>query len=184
MSRGLGTTQKKILILLLGGMALGLSNSPRRYFRILKKMRRAWNWVEEQNLKRAIKSLYQSKLIKAKYNSDGTVTLILTDKGKERALTYNFNEMKIKKPKRWDGKWRIVLFDIPEKLRKIRDIFRSHLKELGFCEFQKSVFVHPYSCKEEMDYLIEFYNARKFIRFIVADSIDNESHLKIHFGIK
>lgn len=183
MSKGHGETQKKILILLLGGLALGLSGSPKISFQILKEMKKEWDWIEKQSLKRAIKSLYESKLIKEKENHDGTITLVLTDKGKEKALTYNLDKMKIEKPEQWDKKWRIALFDVPEKARKIRDAFRHHLKQLNFYEFQKSVFIHPYDCKDEIDYLIEFYDARRFIRFIVAEQIDNELHLKAHFGL-
>ncbi|MBU2109720.1 hypothetical protein KKB71_02065 [Patescibacteria group bacterium] len=184
MPRKLGSTQKKILILLFGGLALGLSRSPKTSFQIIKEMKKEWNWINQQNLKRAIKKLYESKLVKEKENPDGTVTLILTEKGKEKALTYNLDEMKIEKPKAWDKKWRIVLFDVPEKARKTRDAFRQHLKQLNFYEFQKSVFIHPYDCKDEIEYLIEFYNARRFIRFVVADSLDNELHLKNHFNLR
>lgn len=183
MPRGHGETQRKILILLLGGVALGLSGSPKKSFQILKKMEKEWQQIDRRRLKRAIQRLYESKLVKEKYNEDDTVTLILSDKGKEKALTYNLDEMKIKKPKKWDGKWRIVLFDVPEKSRNLRDTFRHHLKRLEFFEFQKSVFVHPYDCEDEIDYLIELYDARRFVRFIVSDSVDNELHLKTHFGL-
>jgi DNA-binding transcriptional regulator PaaX len=118
-----------------------------------------------------------------KENPDGTITIILTDKGKQKALTYDFGKMEIKKPQKWDKKWRVVLFDIPENRKKIRDALRYHLKNLGFYEFQKSVFVHPYDCKDEIDYLIEFYDIRRFVRFIIADSLDNELHLKKHFNL-
>ena len=91
--------------------------------------------------------------------------------------------MKIKKPVQWDNKWRVVVFDIPEKIKKAREAVRECLKNLGFYEFQKSVFVHPYNCKDEIEYLIEFYDLRKFIRFIVAESLDNELHIKKHFGL-
>lgn len=175
--------QKKVLLLLWGGLALGLSGSPRVYFQILKEMSKGWQEINRQALKRAIKSLYESKLIKEKQNKDGSITLVLTGQGEKKALTYKIDEMKIKKPKVWDKKWKIVLFDIPEKKRKIRDALRDHLKNLGFYEFQKSVFAHPYDCKDEIDYIIEFYNIRKFVRFIVADSLDNELHLKKHFEL-
>lgn len=184
MSKGCGETQKKILLLLIGGLALGLSGSPKRYFQILESIGKEWEEINRKSLKRAIRNLYQSKLIKEKENPDGTITMVLTDKGKEKALTYNLDKMMIKKPKQWDGKWRIVLFDIPEKLRWVRDAFRHHLNQLGFYEFQKSVFIHPFDCQDEIDYLIEFYNARKFIRFIIAESLDNELHLKTHFGLE
>lgn len=183
MSQRLGETQRKILLLLLGGLALGLSGSPGRYFQILKSIEKEWREINRQSLKRAIKSLYESKLIKEGGNIDGTVTLVLSDKGKQKALTYDLGRMEIKKPKQWDQKWRVILFDIPETRKKIREILRFHLKKLRFYEFQKSVFIHPYDCKNEIDYLIEFYNIRKFVRFIVAESIDNELHLKKHFGL-
>lgn len=183
MSKGHGEIQKKVLLLLMAGLALGLSRSPKTSFKIIKGIKEEWKEIERQSLKRAIKGLYQSKLIKEKENQDGTITLVLTDKGKEKALTYNLDEMEIKKPKQWDGKWRIVLFDIPERARKIRDAFRQHLKQLNFYEFQKSVFVHPYDCQDEIEYLTEFYDAKRFIRFIIADSLDNELHLKSHFKL-
>ena len=184
MSKGHGETQKKILLLLMGGLALGLSASPKGYFKVLKAIGEEWKKIEKEALKRAVKKLYQSKLIRETQNLDGTITMILTDRGKEKALTYNLEKMQIKEPKRWDKQWRMVLFDIPERARKIRDAFRHHLKRLGFYEFQKSVFVHPFDCQDEIDYLIEFYDARKFIRFIIAESIDNELHLKAHFGLE
>lgn len=183
MPRGPGKTQQKILLLLLGGVALGLSGSPKRYFQILKAIEKDWKEINRQALKRAIKSLYESKLVAEKENPDGTITLILTDKGKQKALTYNLDTMAIEKPKQWDTKWRIVLFDIPDKTKKARDAIRFHLKNLGFYEFQESVFVHPYDCQNEIDYLIELYDIRKFVRFIVAESIDNQLHLEHHFGL-
>ncbi len=184
MSRGLGETQKKILILLLGGVALGLSGSPRRYFQIIDSIGKDWREIERQSLKRAIKKLYESKLISEKQNSDGSTTIVLTDEGKQKALTYDLEKMEIEKPRQWDKKWRVVLFDIPNSIKKIRDALRFHLKKLGFYEFQESVFIHPYNCKDEIDYLIEFYDIRKFVRFMITDFIDNELDLKNRFGLE
>ncbi|MBI4691952.1 MAG: CRISPR-associated endonuclease Cas2 [Candidatus Terrybacteria bacterium] len=184
MSRGLGDTQKKILLLLMAGLALGLSHSPKTSFRVIKGLKEEWKNIDRQALRRAIKKLYESKLVKEKENSDGTVTLFLTDKGKQKALTYNLDEMKIKKPEQWDGKWRIVLFDIPKNGKKIREALRNHLNNLGFYQFQKSVFAHPYDCQDEIEYIIEVYDIRKFVRFMVAESIDNELHLKHHFELE
>ena len=183
MPRGPGEVQRKILLLLLGGLALGLSGSPKTYFQILKAIGKEWQEINKQSLKRAIKNLYKSKLITEKQNPDGTITIVLTSEGKKKALTYDLDKMRIKKPAKWDKKWRIVLFDIPNKKKKIRDILRFHLKKLGFYELQESVFVYPYDCKDEIDYLIEFYDIRKFVRFVIADSIDTELHLKSHFNL-
>ena len=179
----LGKNQKKIAILLLRGVALSLSNSPKKSFEILGEICEEWKNFDERFLKRSIKSLYESKVIKEKINDDGTVTLVLSDDGKKRAITYNIDNIKIKKPKRWDGKWRFILFDVPENKKIIRNALRFHLKNIGFYEFQKSVFVYPYDCKNEIDYVVEFYEAREFTRFIVSDFVDNELHLKDFFDL-
>lgn len=179
----IGKTQQKILLLLVGGVALGLSRSPKRYFKVVGAIAKEWKKINQVSLRRSIRSLYESKLIEEKENADGTVTITLSEAGKRRALTYDLDKMKIATPKNWDGKWRIVMFDIPEYFRPARDALRGHLQDLGFYEFQKSVFVYPYNCKDEIEYLIEFYDIRKFVRLIIAESLDNELHLKDHFKL-
>ena len=73
---------------------------------------------------------------------EGKPYLQLTQKGKENIkkrfplLTLNQNK--------WDGKWRIVIFDIEEKNKKVRETFRHKLKELGFGQLQKSVWISPH----------------------------------------
>jgi len=175
--------REKILILLLAGTALGFAYSPNRYRRILKITGKEWRRINEKELKNQIKSCYRSKLIEEKENADGTTTYVLTEKGKMRALTYDFNKMEIAQ-KVWDGKWRAVIFDVPEKFRWGRDSLRKKLRELGFRELQKSVFVFPYDCKDEIDFIIEFYKMRKYVRFGVFDYIDNAVHLKEFFSLK
>jgi len=183
MPRGPGIIQRKILLLLLGGLALGLSGSPRRYFRIIKLIGREWQEINRQALWRAIRGLYQSQLISEKRNDDGTITLILSREGRRQALTYKLDEMKIKKPERWDRKWRLFAFDIPEKRKKIREAMRFHFRSIGLKEFQKSIFICPYPCDQEVDFLVEFYRVRPYVRKILAESIDNELHYKQKFGL-
>jgi DNA-binding transcriptional regulator PaaX len=182
-NREIGETAQKVILLLGGGLALGLSGSPKNYFRILKAIGKEWKEINKKALHRAIKNLYRSKLIDIKEDENGITTLFLSDKGKERALKYNLDKMSIPCMNKWDEKWRVVLFDIPESKKKIREALRSHLKDMEFFEFQKSVFVHPFECRDEIDYLIEFYNIRPFVRFIIGESIDNELHLKKHFNL-
>ncbi len=180
---GGGAIQKKVLLLLLGGVALRLSGSPSKYFRILNIMQKEWANINRSVLNRAIRSLYKSRLIETRSNKNGTLTLVLSKDGKEVALTHNLDTMRIERPKQWDGYWRVVLFDVPERLKKVRESLRYHLNNMNFCEFQKSVFVHPFPCREEIEYLIEFYYARRYVRFMLVKEIDNELHLKKHFGL-
>jgi len=179
----IGSVKKKVLLLLFSGIALGLTKSPRKQWWILRQIPKEWQKEDQQALMRAIRSLYISHLVMEKHNQDGTTTLILSEKGRQKALTFNIDELEIKVPKVWDKKWRIIMFDIPERLRKLRDSLRIHFNEIGFVELQKSVFVFPYPCEKELEFIVEFYNARKYIRFIVAEKIDNELHLAKKFNL-
>src|SRR3989344_1143794 len=179
----MGNLKKKILLLLLAGLALGLTQSPKKHWWILKQIPKEWEKINRQALQRAINSLYTSNLVQEKDNKDGTTTLILSENGKRKALRFNIDKIEIKKPKNWDKKWRIVMFDIPEKLRRLRDSLRIHFREIGLVELQKSVFVYPYSCDREIEFILEFYNAKKHVRFILADSVDNQLHLMKKFDL-
>ncbi|MEK7117894.1 MAG: hypothetical protein AAB861_03935 [Patescibacteria group bacterium] len=179
----LGPNQQKALLLLFAGVGLGLARTPTQYFRVLEGVAGEWKKINKQALERAIYALYRSKLIRERENPDGSLTMVLTDKGKKKALTFNIDNMEIKKPKVWDKKWRMVVFDIPEKKRAARDVLRETLKRLGFYEFQKSVLVHPYPCQDEIDYIIEYFDIRPWVRIVTAVSLDNELHLRKIFNL-
>ncbi|MDO8492634.1 MAG: CRISPR-associated endonuclease Cas2 [bacterium] len=183
MQHSYGKIQKKILLLLLAGFALGLTPSPNRQWRIIKELGKEWKKINRESLQQSIKALYRSRLISNKENSDGTTTILLNKQGKQLALTYNLETMSLSKDKRWDGKWRVVMFDIPERYKKTRDAFRFHLKHLGFFEYQKSVFVTPHKCAKEIEYLREFWHVKPHVRILLVDKLDNEAHLKSHFNL-
>lgn len=178
----LGSVQRKILLLMEAGLALGLTRSPKKQWWILKQIPKEWRKENRQALERAINSLYTSHLIK-EIHQDGKTTLILSEGGKKRVLQFNINKMEIKKPTKWDKKWRVIMFDIPEKLRRLRDSLRFHFREIGLIELQKSVFVFPYPCSKEIIFILEFYNAKKYVRFILAERIDNQLHLMKKFDL-
>ncbi|HAS85031.1 MAG TPA: hypothetical protein DCS23_03125 [Candidatus Yonathbacteria bacterium] len=175
--------QKKILLLLQAGLVLGLTRNPKQYFNVISEVQRGWQSIDRNSLNRAIRTLYKSKLVSTRCNRDGTMTLVLSKEGDDLALTYSIENMGIQRPTHWDRRWRIVMFDVPETHKKIRDTLRMHFKNMEFYEFQKSVFVHPYPCAKEIEYITEFYDARKYIRFIIATEIDNALELKRHFHL-
>jgi DNA-binding transcriptional regulator PaaX len=178
-----GPVQKKILLALLGGVALGLSGSPRQYFRTFRKLQSEWKKIDQRSFARSFKRLSQCKLVEERKLSDGSFKLILTSEGKRQAriLSLLGNSIKFKKSKNWDGKWRIVLFDIPEKDRIFRDILREHLRELKFFKLQHSVFISPEPFEKPILELISLYSAQSYIRVITAIKIDNEAYVKRHF---
>jgi len=175
-------TNQKILLLLLGGIALGCAYLPHQQRSVLRDISREWKRINSTNLQKNIHSLHESKLITLQELPGGDYTYILSDKGKAKALTYKFQEMRISKH-RWDKKWRFVSFDVPEDYRKGRDALRAKLRTLGFQELQKSVFVFPYECQEEIEFLIKFFGMKKYVRYGVIEFIDNDLQLRKTFGL-
>ncbi|MCK9378675.1 MAG: hypothetical protein M0P97_00840 [Candidatus Moranbacteria bacterium] len=179
-----GSVQQKILLTLMGGVALGCASSPRQYFKTLRQVRREWKNIDQRNFNRSIRTLSREKLIKENELPDGSFELVLTARGKIQARKLDFlgGSIMFKKPKRWDSKWRVVLFDVPEKDRLFRDILREHLHNLKFRKLQHSVFVSPYPCEKSILELTALYGAERYVRVITATKIDNEAVLKKHFS--
>jgi len=103
------------------------------------------------SLNRVLKTGYIEKVIK-----DGKPYLCLTSKGKKR-LKRNFPLLKMQN-KKWDYKWRIVIFDIKEKVRYKRDILREKLVELGFGMLQQSVYISPHDFLEDIYEFLQTQN--------------------------
>jgi hypothetical protein len=84
---------------------------------------------------------------------------------------------------KWDKKWRIVIFDIPEKIRKKRDGFRWSLKNMGFLLLQNSIWISPFGNLNDIQLLIKKHRIAEFVVFIVAEKISNDLLYKAKFKI-
>ena len=113
------------------------------------------------------------------------IYISLTEEGRKQAGWQQINDLMIKKPKKWDRLWRILIFDIPNKKRATREALRGLLKNLGFFQLQKSVWVHGYNCRDEIGLLKNFFNlSDNEMRMIVADNIGKDRALKKFFKIR
>ena len=72
---------------------------------------------------------------------------------------------------KWDKKWRLVIFDIPRELNIKRDSLRRRLKYIGFIMIQRSVFVFPYPCEEELSDICEQLQIGDYVDMVTAESI-------------
>lgn len=175
--------KQKLLLLLESGVAFGLTRSFNKQKRIIKNLPKEWRSLERRYLYRYLDEFYHERLIDYKEKADGSITMVLTEKGRRQVLRYHIETIEIKRPKRWDGIWRVVFFDVPEKRRKIRDALRHKLQELGFYEWQKSVFVFPFPCFDELNFVIEFFEARPYVRLAEMTKVTNDAELKLHFDL-
>lgn len=134
-------------------------------------------------VKRVIRKLERQDLLTISEKPDGEITITITDSGKQKALTYQLETMKIEKPAIWDNVWRVVIFDIPEGQKKARNLLRHHLKRLNFFPLQKSVFVHPFHCKEQVDFLKHNFGVANYITYMEVKSIDKQNLLRNYFQV-
>ncbi|KKU67532.1 MAG: hypothetical protein UX89_C0014G0002 [Parcubacteria group bacterium GW2011_GWA2_47_16] len=109
--------------------------------------------------------------------------LRLTPKGETKLRQLKLREYKIKKPKRWDNKWRVLTFDIREERRATRDKIRRTLTVIGFIRLQDSVWVYPYDCENLTTLLKADFKIGKDVLYIIADSIENDSWLRKQFSL-
>ena len=86
-------------------------------------------------------------------------------------------------PKKWDGKWHMVLFDIPVTKGKQRNAFRARLKSLGLVLYQHSVWVYPYPLEKTVRHISDFYKISSYVLFAIAEELNGENKLKIKFNL-
>ncbi len=175
-------TREILKYLLLAGAVYIAASSP--YFALnltknifhLKKLKR-------KNANYTFNYLKKRGLIEIK-REGRDIQVALTKEGKKRAGKYQINDLEIEKPKKWDKKWRVAIFDIPVSSGIIRDVFRRKLKEFGFYSLQKSIWVYPYPCQEEIKLLREFLGAeKKQIQVLEVIKLEDDKFLRKHFQI-
>ena len=118
-----------------------------------------------------------------KYKKEGIDVIEITENGRKEILKYKIDEIKIKEQKGWDGIWRIIMFDIPEKHKTARDGLTLKLIRIGCAPIQKSVFITPYECKKEIKFIGEYFGVSKHIIFLETEKISNEDLLKDEFEL-
>lgn len=106
----------------------------------------------------------------------------MTEAGKNILERWRRADFKLKRPKRWDNKWRIIIFDIPEKKRAVRDEIRQIFVEAGFVKLQNSVWVYPYDCEDVIGLLKTDYGIGRDLLYVIADQIENDKYLRDEFG--
>lgn len=130
---------------------------------------------------RTARKLYRKGLVKVSETKDG-YKVEITNKGRTEILKFDLNTLEIEKPDHWDGKWRIVFFDISEKQKKERDFLCQKLKAMNFYLIQKSVFIHPFPCEKEIKFLREVLGIPHQVKMGILEKADNENDLKRIFS--
>lgn len=152
---------------------------------LLKKLDRAS--ANRKNLYRritqSITKLEHSGLVQTS-GERGHRKIVLTEKGRAVIETIYASEYRIPEPAFWDGRWRVVMFDIREKRRRARSQLRSLLFGAGFLRLQDSVWVHPYPCDEFIGLVrAHLRSGTGEMLSFVAEALESDKGLREHFRL-
>ena len=169
--------------LLIGG-AIGIATTSPYFIRNLLEGRKRLKRHPKRKVYDTFYNLRRQGLIKIEKKKNRQIYISLTEKGRKKAGWLQIDSLEIKRPKRWDGKWRIVIFDIAQLKKLYREAFRGKLKELGFFPLQRSVWIYPFNCRAEIDLLRDFFGlSEKEMRLIITGDIGDDSALKKAFNV-
>ncbi|PIY66075.1 hypothetical protein COY91_01215 [Candidatus Shapirobacteria bacterium CG_4_10_14_0_8_um_filter_39_15] len=141
-----------------------------------------WKKYNQGLLRRTLDRLNKRKMVE--YDQQGDKVIVkLTEAGKKMILKYSLDNLEIKRPKIWDKQWRLIIYDVPYGKRRWADIFGRWLKNLGMYRIQKSVFLYPFPCDNEVQFLREYLGIGKHVWLMKVTKMENESVLKEYFGL-
>jgi hypothetical protein len=174
---------KDILYWLLVGGAIAFAATSPFFLRNLLKSFRKFRKYPKKRISDVFYYLRKKGLIEIE-EKNHQIYIRLTEEGKKKAGWLQIDSLEIKRPKKWDKKWRIVVFDISQLKKLYREAFRGKLKELGFYKLQKSVWVYPFDCSAEIELLRNFFGlSEKELRLIVAENIGDDRELRKLFNL-
>lgn len=141
--------------------------------------------ISQQSFRKAYTTLEHKKLLKIRQKG-GRYVVQLTEEGKRRQkelqLRDSLGSLKIRIPKIWDGKWWLIIFDIPESKKRAREALRRFLKHFGFYRLQDSVFIHPFDCEDELRLLVEFFEIKECVYCFTIDEEKVPFIVRQHFA--
>ncbi len=162
-----------------------------------------WALMSRRTLGQTLAAMYGLDYGKQKFKSDYSVAMgrlkstgfirfsdrdlfTLTNKGREVLLKFDIDSIKLAdfNANEWDGNWRVLIFDIPEIARAIRNLFRDKIQELGFYTLQKSVYVTPRPCEKEILRLARMLKIERGVQILEAVKLGRkEPEVRRFFGI-
>jgi len=115
---------------------------------------------------------------------NGKKHLEITEAGRRMiALEHARASAPARAKRRWDKRYRLVMFDIPQHKRSTRDRLRRMMLDFGFLRVQYSVWVSPYDCEELIALVKAELRLGKDVLYVVVEQIENDGWIKKHFQL-
>jgi len=144
------------------------------------KRQKEWEKFNLWRLRQVIKRMQNSKLVEVK-EEKGVPIIKITHKGKQKLLRYKVDEMVLDESS-WDGKWRLIIYDVASTKRANSEMFRTILNKLRFLKLQRSVYLTPFKCEDEIEYLRLLFDIGNEVQILKVGSLENEAAYRRYFG--
>lgn len=169
---------KQILkYLIVGGGLFLILSSPVGTRRLLKQIPKELKKYKKTKILRAISKLKERNLVTHVMEQKNIITVSITSDGKKQLEKFDLDNLSIQRPKIWDKKWRLIIFDIPENKKLAREALRQKLKDLGLIKLQDSIWVTPFSCEKEIGLIKSVFNLSDYwLDVIVTDSVGSKEY--------
>lgn len=134
---------------------------------------------------------YQAKSAIGRLAAKGLVTFIeedgkhfarITEKG-EIMLKMEAERVKIAKKRKWDRRWRVVIFDVPERRKNVRASLRRFMSECGFVRLQDSVWIYPYDCEDLITLAKANFKVGADVLYMIVEHLERDKYLREHFKL-
>lgn len=179
--RRLGVFQQAMLYAALGGVMVAIGAVP-DFSKILKYYVGA---------KKGARFNYQTKTVLGRLAARGFITFEerggrryarITERGR-RILDLETQKVVSTKKRKWDRRWRVVTFDIPERRRRVRVNLRRFMEEYGFVHLQDSVWIYPYDCEDLIALVKADLRIGADVLYMIVEHLEHDKHLREHFRL-
>lgn len=176
-----GAFQQALLYAALGGVMVATGAVP-DFSKVLKYYMGA---------KKGARFNYQAKTAFGRLVAKGLITFEerdgrryarITEKGK-RVLELETQKVAMTKKRKWDNRWRVVIFDIPERRKSVRNRLRRFMNTYGFVRLQDSVWVYPHDCEDLIVLAKAEFRLGADVLYMIVERIEHDKHLREHFGL-
>ena len=106
----------------------------------------------------------------------------ITEKG-ERVLQMETERVAMTKKRKWDRRWRVVIFDVPERRKSVRDRLRRFMDGYGFVRLQDSVWIYPYDCEDLIALAKADFRIGADVLYMIVERLERDKHLREHFNL-
>jgi len=125
----------------------------------------------------------RERLIKNGYLKYENGNVRITGKGEVYLMKETAYEGFKNQKKKWDKKWRVLIFDIPEQKKTIREKIRLTLISIGFMRLQDSVWIYPYDCEDLITLLKADLKIGKDVLYMIVEALEYDKSVRVFFGL-